>query len=616
MAREQRRLAAIVAADVVGYSRLMGRDESGTLARLREHRKQRLEPILARHGGRLVKLTGDGALSEFHSAVDAVSAAIEFQQSVAEANREIPEATAIVFRIGVHLGDLIVDGDDLYGDGVNVAARLEAEALAGGIVVSGDVHNAVAGKVKATLHDLGALSLKNIDRPVQAFRAEWIGEDWAKQTATPSSSSAATLSSHEVLPALALPDKPSIAVLPFQNMSGDAEQEYFTDGISEDLITELSRFRELFVIARNSSFTYKGKAVNIKQVGRELGVRYVLEGSIRRSGNRVRITAQLIEAPTGAHVWAERFDRVLEDIFEVQEEVTRAIVAALVPEIAATEHTRAMRRRPGDISAYENAVRAWSDALDAHQATDHDLVKRAVDGAIKALAIDPNSVLAWQSLCFARQLQGYHRFMDRDEAAREAQEAGDRAVALDGADARSHALRAHCSFTARDFERQPAALIQARRAHEMNPNDTFVLFLLGNLEASAGDPAKAIELCHRILRLNPRDTRIHMIHTLLAYACVGAKRWAEGAAWADRTVNDAPRSVPGHTNLITCLVGMGEIEKAKAAYRRARALLPEQFGGPLTHRPGSARHGAIELALLFRRIAAGELGPEAAEPYR
>ena len=279
MAREQRKLAAILAADVVGYSRLMGRDESGTLARLREHRKQRFEPTLARHGGRLVKLTGDGVLAEFPSAVDALSAAIEFQQTMAEANEHQSEDTAIVFRIGLHLGGLIVDGDDLYGDGVNIAARLEAEAPPGGIIVSRAVREAVQGRLKAELHPLGELVLKNIDRPVRAFRVTWAQTEWRSETfaSVEFSAPAAPLS-----PVLALPDKPSIAVLPFQNMSGDPEQEYFVDGMVEEIITALSRIRWLFVMARNSSFTYKGKAVDVKQVGRELGVRYVLEGSVRK----------------------------------------------------------------------------------------------------------------------------------------------------------------------------------------------------------------------------------------------------------------------------------------------------------------------------------------------
>ena len=310
--RVVRRLAAILAADVVGYSRLMGRDEQGTLARLKAHRTERLDSALIRHGGRLVKLTGDGALVEFPSAVDALSAAIEFQQAMAEANKDQPMDAAIVFRVGLHVGDLIVDGDDLYGDGVNVAARLEGEAAPGGIVVSGALHEAAAGRLQASFVDLGRLSLKNIDRQVQAYRVEWNKSPQQPQVTTAKSDTAAA-----AVP-LPLPDKPSIAVLPFQNMSGDPEQEYFVDGLVEDIITALSRFKSLFVIARNSSFTYKGRP-DIKQVGRDLGVRYVLEGSVRKAAGRVRLTGQLIDATTGAHLWADRFDGALEDIFELQD---------------------------------------------------------------------------------------------------------------------------------------------------------------------------------------------------------------------------------------------------------------------------------------------------------
>jgi adenylate cyclase len=298
--REQRKLAAVLAADVVGYSRLMGRDEAGTLARLKEHRAQRLEPALSRYGGRLVKLTGDGVLAEFGSAVDALRAAIEFQQAVDLANADQGEDQRIMFRVGLHLGDLIVDGDDLYGDGVNIAARLEGEAAAGGIVVSGALHEATAGKLQAEFVDLGRLSLKNIERQVQAYSVAW-GQ---KQQTAPATASAP----------LPLPDKPSIAVLPFDNMSGDPEQEYFVDGLVEDIITALSRTKALFVIARNSSFSYKGKSPDVRQVGRELGVRYVLEGSVRKAGTKVRITGQLIEALSGAHIWTDRFDGELADI--------------------------------------------------------------------------------------------------------------------------------------------------------------------------------------------------------------------------------------------------------------------------------------------------------------
>lgn len=301
--REQRKLTAIVAADVVGYSRLIGRDESGTVSRLGRVRTERLEPVVASRGGRIVKLTGDGALIEFGSAVEALSAAIEFQNAMAESEAAQPEANRLVFRIGVHLGDVIVRDDDIFGDGVNVAARLEAEAAPGGIIVSGAIYEAINGRVKADFRDLGRLSLKNIERPIQAYAVQWDATTWT--VAAPAT------------PQLALPEKPSIAVLPFQNMSGDPEQEYFADGMVEDIITGLSRIGGLFVIARNSSFIYKGRAVDIRQVGRELGVRYVLEGSVRRAANRVRITGQLIEAETGTHLWADRFDSTIDEVFDL-----------------------------------------------------------------------------------------------------------------------------------------------------------------------------------------------------------------------------------------------------------------------------------------------------------
>src|SRR5262245_46038261 len=354
LAREQRKLAAIVAADVVGYSRLMGRDESWTLARLRKNRSEHLDPVLVKYGGRLVKLSGDGALVEFGSAVDALSAAIEFQQAMAEVNGNQPADNALVFRMGLHLGDLIVDGDDLYGDGVNVAARLEGEAPAGGILISGNARDAIAGRLKATFEDVGALSLKNIERPVQAFGVKWQPSDW-QQAVTAELAVAPAAAPQAPLP---LPDKPSIAVLPFQNMSGDPEQEYFADGMAEDILTGLSRHRWLFVIARNSSFTYKGRAIDVRQVGRELGVRYVLEGSVRRAGGRVRFTAQLIDAGTGNHVWADRYEGPVEDLFALQDRITEAVVGVLEPAIQQAEIERIRRKRPESLDAYDHYLRS------------------------------------------------------------------------------------------------------------------------------------------------------------------------------------------------------------------------------------------------------------------
>src|SRR5262245_30827798 len=540
LAREQRKLAAIVAADVVGYSRLMGRDESGTLARLRKNRSDHLDPVLAKYGGRLVKLTGDGALIEFASTVDALSAAIEFQQTIADANADQPADTARVFRMGVHLGDLIVDGDDLYGDGVNVAARLEGEAPAGGILISRNVRDAVAGRVKATFEDLGGLSLKNIERPVRAFRVHWEASAWQPQGSqeVPAAPAATPQSSATLLP---LPDKPSIAVLPFQNMSGESEQDYFSDGVTEDIITELSRSHSLFVIARNSSFSYRGKSPNIQQVGKELGVRYVLEGSIRRSSNRIRVTGQLIDTLTGNHIWAERYDRVLEDIFAVQEEVTRAIVTAIEPQIETTERSKATRRNPINLSAYEIAVRAGVHAEEGGDKADAALIEQSIRESREALAIDPNCARALHMLAFANGISLYlGTAADREHAIQESKWAVARAIDLDSADAHGYTFRALGVVQRGELEHYPGALADARRAHELNPNDSVTLQVLGNLEGVAGEPERAIEFLHQAIRLSPRDHRSYIIYTMLARASFGAKQYTEGIRWAARAIHDKP----------------------------------------------------------------------------
>jgi adenylate cyclase len=322
--RVERRLAAVLAADVAGYSRLMGADEVGTLEALKAIRREIVDPVIAEHKGRIVKTTGDGMLVEFASAVDAVTCAVAVQQRMAG------RAGQIAFRIGINIGDIISDENDIFGDGVNVAARVENECAPGGVCLSGSAFEQVRGKTEFEFDDLGERSLKNIDRPVRLYAAK-LGH-------------VPKLTIEEGNRPLPLPDKPSIAVLPFQNMSGDPEQEYFADGMVEDIITALSRIRWLFVIARNSSFVYKGRAVDVKQVARELGVRYVLEGSVRKGGNRVRVTAQLIDASTGAHVWAERYDRDLSDIFAVQDEITASVAGVIEPALAEAEQQRALRK--------------------------------------------------------------------------------------------------------------------------------------------------------------------------------------------------------------------------------------------------------------------------------
>lgn len=338
--RVERRLAAVVAADVAGYSRLMSADEVGTLAVLKSHRREVVDPTIAAYHGRIDKTTGDGLLVEFASAVDAVTCAMDVQGKMAERNSSAVQK--IMFRIGINVGDIIVDGDDIFGDGVNVAARVESECEPGGVCLSGSAFEQVRGKTSFTFDDLGEKALKNIDRPVRIYatRLPW--------------SSAAPTEARRPLP---LPDKPSIAVLPFQNMSGDPEQEYFADGIVEEIITALSRFRPLLVIARNTSFTYKGKAVDIKQVGRELGVRYVLEGSVRKAGGRVRITGQLIEVATGAHLWADKVDGALEDVFKLQDQVTSSVVGAIAPAMQLAETERARRKPTANLDSYDLFLR-------------------------------------------------------------------------------------------------------------------------------------------------------------------------------------------------------------------------------------------------------------------
>ena len=614
MARERRRLAAIVAADVVGYSRLMGRDESGTLARLREHRKQRFEPALARHGGRLVKLTGDGALAEFSSAVAALSAAIEFQQAMDDANRGQPPETAIIFRIGLHLGDLIVDGDDLYGDGVNVAARLEAEAPPGGIVISGDVRNAVAGRLKATLHDLGELALKHIERPVRAFRAEWEAVDWtiSAQTAAPLPDNAVPTS---INTPLALPDKPSIAVLPFQNMSGDPEQEYFTDGITEDIITELSRFRSLFVIARNSTFTYKGKAVDVRLVARELGVQYVLEGSIRKVGTRVRVTAQLIDALIGNHLWAERFDRLLDDIFAVQEEITRSIVVAVAPQVESAQISVINRARPNNLRAYEIALRALAAINDGFLRPAAAEPDAAISMAREAIAIDGRCVPALIVLAWAHWHHGFFRTSaSAEDSLAAGLEAARRAQEIDRLDHRSYLVKGVINLT---MSRYDEALFEVRRAHELNPNDLRTLIFVGMVEARCGETSKAIEKLLEAIRLSPLNPTQFEVYLQLAVACFLGRDYAKGVEWALLCKREAPDFVPNINILTVNYVGLGRIDEAKREFETANRLAPELLkqrlatGSPMFKFPEDRRRDAA-----FLSIAAGLEDPRVAETLR
>jgi TolB-like protein/class 3 adenylate cyclase len=567
LAREQRRLAAIVAADVVGYSRLMGRDESGTVARLKQNRAERLDPILAKYGGRLVKLTGDGALVEFTSAVDALSAMIEFQQAMVEANHRQSPDTALVFRMGLHLGDLIVDGDDLYGDGVNVAARLEAEASAGGIVISGDVHNAVAGKLKATFDDLGVLSLKNIGRPVQAFNVRWEAADWkilAPSAAVPSP--AATFQSTDA--PLTLPEKPSLAVLPFQNMSGNPEQEYFADGMVEDIITALSRFKSLFVIARNSSFAYKGKSPDIRQVGRELGVRYVLEGSVRKAGDRVRLTGQLIDATTGVHIWADRFESTLEDVFELQDRMTGSVVAAIEPKLRMAEIERALRKPTENLQAYDLMLRALPKL--------RQLARESLEEAIRllrrAIAIDPEYAVAMVQLAAAQWHLLGQGWLDRsDPELTDMVQLARTALELDGDDSEVLAAVAFLiAFPGNDFS-GGMALIE--KAIGLNPNSANALRQAGSLHAYAGDTRAALDRQMQADRLNPLEGGLsHRLGYALAYFVAG--EYESVIEWTGTILRDRPNFMPALRYRAASFGLLNRLDEGRQVVRQILELVP------------------------------------------
>ncbi len=475
----ERRLAAILAADVVGYSRLIRADEEGTLDRLKALRNEIIDPKIAEHNGRIVKLMGDGMLVEFASVVDAVRAAAEAQRSITEHNAGLPEEMRIEFRIGINLGDVVIDGDDIHGDGVNVAARLEGLANPGSICVSDAVHDQVRDRLNLAFEDLGEQEVKNIDRPVRVWR--W-RSDMAMEEVAP-----------RITKSLPLPDKPSIAVLPFVNMSDDPEQEYFSDGITEDIITELSRFRSLFVIARNSSFTFKGQAVGVTEVGRSLGVQYVVEGSVRKAANRVRVTAQLVEAETGIHIWAERWDRELEDIFAVQDELVATIVATLPVRVddARVEHRRQI---PTDsLPAYDCILRG-NKHIRNYRRQDVAEARAAYE---RALALDSKSALAHAGL--ANVYIGEY-FWGDFEARRTAVEFGERALALDRNDPR--VIGALATPLCKN-QRADEAVKLLQHAMTIAPGNAGIASLMGVSLVHAGRHDEAIQWLEKAIRLDP-----------------------------------------------------------------------------------------------------------------
>ncbi len=549
-----RRLAAILAADVVGYSRLMGADEEGTLERLKALLRELLDPKIAEHHGRIVKTTGDGLLVEFASVVDAVRCAVEVQQAMPERDAGVGLDGRIELRVGINLGDVIVEGEDLYGDGVNIAARIEALADAGGVFVTSTVHEHVRDRLPFTFDDLGEREVKNIARPVRVYRVRDAG-----------------ISKRVSPPILPLPDKPSIAVLPFANMSGDSEQEYFADGMVEEIITALSRIRWLFVIARNSSFTYKGRAVDVKQVARELGVRYVLEGSVRKGGNRVRVTAQLIDAISGAHVWADRHDRDLEDIFAVQDEITASVAGVIEPALAEAEQQRVLRKPPERLDAWESYQRGlWH--FYKYGAEEN---RTAQTFFRKAIALDPN---------FAPSHYGYALGLFWDfwlystralsDVLNTALEEARIAVSLDDKDAMGHAVLA--TMTLGVGESKPA-LAEARTALALNPNNAFVMGMLGRILCDGEYYEEAMDVLRRAMRASPHDPLTLAWTAFLGTAQFKSRDFIAALETMGQVIRLRPGHAVAHLYIASSLAHLGRLDEAREAVDRTRAEFPEHF---------------------------------------
>jgi adenylate cyclase len=556
MTEVRRRLAAILAADVVGYSRLMGSDEEGTLVAVKALHRSLIEPAIAEHRGRIVKTTGDGILVEFASSVDAVRCALRIQRALPEHNAQLPPDKAIEFRIGVHAGDIISEDGDVFGDGVNIAARLESIAAPGGVCISDDAYRQVRDKVDVAFEDSGEQELKNIARPMRVYR--FGREAPARDMVAPASG-------------LALPDKPSIVVLPFQNMSGDPEQEYFTDGMVEDITTGLSRFKWLFVIARNSAFTYKGNPVDVHKVGRELGVRYVLEGSVRKAAGRVRITAQLIEAETRKHIWAEKYDRALDDIFALQDEITVSTVAAIEPSLRQAEIERAKRKRPESLGAYDFVLRAtpFVDTL----MPDESL--KAIPLLERALALDPDYAVAHGYAAMCHEIL-YVRAGRREENRIKSVRHGHAAISLGPDDA----VALTCGGNAIGMVEHDRALAQEafEAALAISPS-TASAYMWGALNLGwAGEAEHAIEWGERGIRLSPMDaSMIASLHGMfLGHFLRG--RYEEAATAARRAVRSKPGFSISYMMLAAALSKLGRVDEAKAAAKRVLELQPSFSG--------------------------------------
>ncbi|APG84979.1 adenylate cyclase [Sinorhizobium americanum CCGM7] len=551
----ERKLAVILAADVAGYSRLVAANEEGVLEQLRTYGSI-IADLVGEHGGRIFASAGDSVVAEFQSAVQAARAAVAIQRILRRRNADLAPDRRMEFRIGLHLGDVVVEGTNLLGDGVNVAARLQEVAQPGGICVSGALRDQIEGKLDSPMVRLGDRKLKNIARPVAVFGLDWRPEDSAE---------AAVLGGP-----LTLPDKPSIAVLPFVNMSGDPEQEYFADGLTEDIITALSLYRWFFVVARNSSFAYKGRAIDAKQIGRELGVRYIVEGSVRKAGTRLRVSGQLVETNTGVHLWAQRYDREIADIFAIQDELAQSIVGAIEPEILIGESRRALSCGTDNLDAYECHMRGtWLH--NAQDTAEH--FKEAIAWHRRAIALDPDFGRAHMMLARALYAQCFHGFsaaVDRDGA--ELRAAAERAVALDDRDPYSHYAMCLAHFVG---QRAHAAVAEAQRAVDLNPNLALAHLGLGWARIYTGQCAEALDSLHTALRLSPHDPLTYLFLDRLALAHYHLANYDEALRSSERGVSLRR----GYFNRVVLLAILGQLGRSQ----EARALIPDIMANVTTN---------------------------------
>ncbi|QDW40906.1 adenylate/guanylate cyclase domain-containing protein [Bradyrhizobium sp. KBS0727] len=547
----ERRLAAVLAADMVGFSRLMEADETGTLARLKTHRIELIDPAITKNRGRIIKTTGDGLLVEFHSVVDAVLCAAEVQRRMARRNADVAPARWMQFRIGINLGDVIVDGNDIFGDGVNVASRLEVLAESGGICVSGAVRDQVGDRLEdLSFEDLGDQTVKNIARPIRVFRIR-LDSDSRMVPDQVGNAAAPTVAR-----------KPSIAVLPLVNMSGDPEQEFFADGLTEDIITELSRFHDLLVISRNSTFVYKGKAVKVQEVAKEFAVDYVLEGSVRKAGDRIRVTVQLIDAEADRHVWAERYDRELADIFAIQDEMTHAIVATLPGRVEAAAHDRVKRKPTDNMAAYECVLAA---KVLHHRSTreDNAEAQRLLE---RAITLDPNyaHAHAWRA-CVLGQTWVYSWCADRDATFEQVAAELEIALKLDDNDSDVHRILAALNLNREDHDK---AAYHQERALALNPNYDLVVVQQGELLTWLGRPEEGIDWIKKAMRLNPYHPERFWSH--LGRACYCAEKYAEAAEAFSRITR------PDHTHHAFLAATFAQMGNAVAAAAHAAEVIKRE----------------------------------------